>query len=236
MRQPFLRESRALRSGFELIRGSAIPSSGSEAGSSAFATRDSRTSSPLDSSFSAHRPRSRSPANALLYDDPRSTHHETPSSAKWDSSNYPRRPGLLKAHTDERVHRTVSPSPGPGHRARKEPDKTVRANVLATRKSGGRVGAMAKGPDGKYAVGGGMGTSFRCICFQMLADAMKCSPQSGSDLTRPKRYINPSTAGHHARQEVAKGATGASEGTWRCHPDRGRQPLERVHGCWKGSQ
>lgn len=30
-------------------------------------------------------------------------------------------------------------------------------NVLANRKGGGRVGAMAKGPDGKYAVGGGMG-------------------------------------------------------------------------------
>jgi len=35
----------------------------------------------------------------------------------------------------------------------------VRVDALANRKGAGRLGAMAKGPDDKYAVGGGMGES-----------------------------------------------------------------------------
>lgn len=142
-----------------LIFARVVPSSGSDASSSSYLRESPRFASPLvDSDSATGRPRSRSPAPAkALYDDPRSTHFEAPLT-KWDPAAYPRRPNLLKHKTDEGMsQRTLSP----GHRVTspRRKDQTVRVNVFANRKGTGRVGAMAKGPDDKYAVGGAMGTS-----------------------------------------------------------------------------
>lgn len=78
---------------------------------------------------------------------------------------------MLKTSDDEGKGRGVSPSPG--QRGRKRHDRSVRVNVLANRKGGGRVGAMAQGPDGKYAVGGGMGV-FDMLLIGIVRTAGNC--------------------------------------------------------------
>jgi hypothetical protein len=77
---------------------------------------------------------------------------------RWDPATHPpRRPDLLRHKTEDGTSRSVSPGRRGFSRERK--DQSVRVNALANRKGAGRLGAMAKGPDDKYAVGGGMGES-----------------------------------------------------------------------------
>jgi len=103
-------------------------------------------------------------ATTALYDDPRSTHYQAPMT-RWDpATNPPRRPDLLRHKTEEGTSRSVSPGRRGYSRERK--DQSVRVDALANRKGAGRLGAMAKGPDDKYAIGGGMGESAVCFQFQ----------------------------------------------------------------------
>jgi hypothetical protein len=142
-----------------LTLGRVVPSSGSDASSSSYLRESPRLASPLDRHGAAERDksRSRSPApgrTTALWDDPRSTHFEAPL-LKWDPAVYPRRPDLLKHKTDDGSSRTLSP--GQKIRSPERKDQGVRVNVFANRKGAGRVGAMVKGPDDKYAIGGAMG-------------------------------------------------------------------------------
>jgi len=101
-------------------------------------------------------------ATTALYDDPRSTHYQAPMT-RWDPTTNPsRRPDLLRHRTEEGTSRSVSPGRRGFSRERK--DQSVRVDALANRKGAGRLGAMAKGPDDKYAIGGGMGES--AVCFR----------------------------------------------------------------------
>lgn len=66
-----------------------------------------------------------------------------------------KRPGLLRHVTDDGQSRGSSPAPTLN--GRNKVDRVVKADVMAGRQGGGRLGAMVKGPDGLYAVGGSMG-------------------------------------------------------------------------------
>jgi hypothetical protein len=76
---------------------------------------------------------------------------------RWDPANYPRRPDLLTHKSDNGHTRSASPGRSSRMQSPEKKDQGVRVNVLANRKGAGRLGAMAQGPDDKYAVGGGMG-------------------------------------------------------------------------------
>jgi hypothetical protein len=69
-----------------------------------------------------------------------------------------KRPGLLRHATDEGPGRGGSPAPTLRD-GREQKDRRVKANLMSSKKGGGRLGAMAKGPGGMYAVGGTMGGS-----------------------------------------------------------------------------
>jgi hypothetical protein len=63
-----------------------------------------------------------------------------------------RRPGMLR-HVSENAVSFSSRSGGPTPRVGYGPDRTVRADLMGGKR--GRLEAMVKGPEGRYAVGGG---------------------------------------------------------------------------------
>ncbi|WWC65935.1 uncharacterized protein I303_108557 [Kwoniella dejecticola CBS 10117] len=168
---------------------SAIPSSGSDASSIHLRERDSpRVSSPLDPSFNLqphahpHRPsqtqEQRRHLQNLIYDDPRTIYHPSPSPSSSDRGfmsnlglltagiNRPGRPGILRHMTDDGSGRST-PRVRSESRSR-ERDRAVRVNLMSTGAQGGkrgwgmnsasgntRLNAMAQGPEGRYAIGGG---------------------------------------------------------------------------------
>ena len=144
-------------------------------------TADPPRPSPLESTFSIRsdgeqrRGRSVSP-HAALYDDPRQIYFPDGS---WGRAALvlPRRPNLLRQHTDEGLSRSATPRPR--SRDPEPASKAVKVNLLAERgqnsrgwgmnhiPGSSRITAMAAGPDGLYAVGGNqcesqqMGTTVR---------------------------------------------------------------------------
>ncbi|KAI9638827.1 WD40-repeat-containing domain protein [Dioszegia hungarica] len=209
---------------------SAIPSaSGDSQGSVSVST------SPVDGSFD--RPRSpygyneRSASAHLslppqIYDDPRATHFGAapdrlfiPSrfgDRRDSSGSRPRRPELLRHVSDGAGGRSGGATPRPrgqsGSRDR-ERDRGVRAN-LGQGKRKERIGAMCKGPEDRYAVGGP----------QYLKILHVARPSSGGTTTpsvQPQTGRAGSPRGRNQAQPLARGPGGAS--------------ITEVANLWKGS-
>ena len=132
--------------------------------------RDSpRPSSPFEPASRQSERRWDSPAE--LYDDPRSP-YDQPSASSSRNVSQPDRPGLARRATDEGLSRGLGLlRAGGGHeragsRSRSRTprrDRSVRTNLLGHRPKawasaglgGAKLTGLAKGPDGRYAVGGG---------------------------------------------------------------------------------
>lgn len=137
----------------ELIRCRAIPSSSSDAGSTYLSHSSPRASPSIEASGFAT-PGESAFANSLIYDDPRSVHESGGSN-----------PGSLPKYSARNLTGDGYGSRTP--RTDGKRDQGVRVNLMAPAAQGkrgwgmsnlvtrSRLTGMVKGPDGKYAVGGG---------------------------------------------------------------------------------
>ena len=167
--------------------------------------------SPLESTSTSHsdgqhypvsdkRGISPSPHRAI-YDDPRRTNYYTSTDTppNWrglTTAPVPRRPGLLRTQTDDGLSRSQASTPTPrGESRAQRADRAVRTNVLMEGAAGkrnwgvttlpgsGRVTAMAQGPDGKYAIGGGQCEfAFMTLLLPWSKSLLICYVLTHSDL------------------------------------------------------